>query len=194
MKTKDSPIEEILNKENKSWTKENVVYTVGNVTYSLITGTALDFYSGLTPFGVLCSRTYATGINSLTGALYENWRNYVFRKKDEILNSKPIQYLKEKISKTRLSKLGEKKIIRAAPNVVANLFAFNTMQVPIYATAIALGTFISEGEINWQKVQNGAESLVKISPLIGPTMGWYNDIFRKMFGVKSAQEKAKSSL
>lgn len=195
MRKENSQIEEILNKESKSWTKEKVVYTMANISYSLITGTALDFYSGLSPFGVLCSRTYATGINSLTGALYENWRNYVFRKKDKILNSKPIQYLKEMISKTRLGKLAEKnwirKTINATPNIAADLFAFNTMQVPIYASAIALGTFISEGKINWESVQNGAENLAKISPIIGPTMGWYNDRFRKFFGVQTAEEKSR---
>jgi len=32
-----------------------------------------------------------------------------------------------------------------------------------------------------------------ISPLIGPTLGYYSDLLRKVFGLKTASEKASES-
>jgi len=44
--------------------------------------------------------------------------------------------------------------------------------------------------VDIEKVENGARYLATISPLIGPTMGWYMDGFRKIFRLKSAAEGA----
>ena len=43
--------------------KVGLVDTGGNITYSLIVGSALDYASGLGPTGILASRAYAKAIN-----------------------------------------------------------------------------------------------------------------------------------
>ena len=136
----------------------------GNVTYSLVIGGALDYLSGLNLTGIIASRMSATGMNAITGGPYGWWRERVYRSTKTTKNSC-------KVRKT-----------------FADLLAFNIFQIPIYGVAIVIGSLISEGRVNWEKVRYGTTYLATISPLIGPTMGYYMDIFRKLFGVKSAAE------
>lgn len=157
-------------RKNKGSKKEFLVDTLGNVSYSLVVGSLLDYVSGLRGLGIVTSRTYATGVNTTTGGLYGKWRNFVF-----------------KVTKTSDSSNKLKKYL-------VDLLAFNTAQVPIYASAVALGSFVSEGKVDLEKVTNGARNLAIISPLIGPTMGWYMDIIRKCFGLKSAAEKVEDPI
>lgn len=147
--------------------KEFLVDTLGNVTYSWLVGAILDYKAGLNFTGIVASRTSATGINSATGGLYGKWRNVVFEK-------------------TKTNKESGK-----TKNILVDLFAFNSFQVPVYATAIAIGSYVSEGEVNLEKVKDGAEYLAIVSPAIGPTMGLWMDSTRKIFKLKSASEKAK---
>jgi len=147
--------------------RERMVDTAGSVTYSLMVGSGLDYVAGLSLSGIIASRVSATVANVVTGAPYGMWRDYVFEK-----------------TNTR-SECGT---VRKS---VVELIAFNTFQVPIYAVGIMIGTFVSEGEVNWATVQEGSEYLAMISPLIGPTMGWYMDGFRRMCGVKSAAEQVE---
>ncbi len=146
--------------------KESIVDTMGSVTYPLIVGTALDYASGLRGWGLVASRAYATGINIPTGGLYGKWRNTVFRTTRTIENS-------GKLKKS-----------------IADLVAFNSFQIPLYSSVIAVGSLVSEGEVDWNKVARGAEYLAIFSPLVGPTLGWYMDGLRKAFKLKSAPEKA----
>ncbi len=159
-----------MENKTKQIGKESIIDTVGNVTYPLIVGTLLDYASGLRGLGIVASRTYATGINIPTGAPYGKWRNVMFKL-------------------TRTNKESSK--IRKS---FVDLVAFNTFQVPLYSSVIAVGSLVSEGKIDWDKVKNGAEYLAMISPFIGPTMGWYMDGLRKVFKLKSAPEKASNSL
>lgn len=154
--------------ENKqsSARKIAIVDTVGNITYSLITGSILDYCAGLNFAGILASRASATAMNSVTGGPYGWWREKAF-----------------KLTKTNK----ESGKIR---KTLVDLLSFNTFQVPIYAAAVAIGSLISEGKVDIEKVQNGATYLATISPFIGPTMGWYMDGCRKLFGIKSAAEGA----
>jgi len=155
--------------------KESLVDTLGLVTYSLITGATLDYASGLRGLGIVASRAYGTAINTPTGALYGKWRNFLYRKTkttDESPNRK--KYLTE-------------------------LLAFNTFQVPVYATAVGVGSLVSnllagEFKIDFDKVANGAGILLAISPAIGPTMGLWLEGCRKVFGIKSAPKQARESL
>ncbi len=105
-------------------------------------------------------------MNAVTGAPYGMWRNLVFR----------ASRTTEKSGRVR--------------KTLTDLVAFNTFQVPIYATAIAIGSYVQDGYVDWEKVKEGAKNLAVISPLIGPTMGWYMDRFRGTFGLASAPEKA----
>ncbi|MBW2999674.1 L-alanine exporter AlaE [Candidatus Woesearchaeota archaeon] len=156
-------------KPEPSKRKIAAVDTGGNVTYSLIVGSILDYCAGLDVVGILVSRGYATAVNSVTGGPYGWWRERVFK----------ATKTKEKSGKIR--------------KTLADLLAFNTFQVPIYATALTVASLVSEGKVDWEKVRDGATYLATISPLIAPTMGWYMDGFRKVFGVKSAAEGAYKS-
>ncbi len=159
-------IGEIVQKESASAKKIAVVDTAANISYSLIAGSILDYCSGLNLSGIVASRASATAMNSVTGGPYGWWREQAFR----------LTKTNEESSKTR--------------KTLADLLAFNTFQVPIYATAVAIGSLVSEGEVNLGKVTDGAKYLAMISPLIGPTLGWYTDGVRKLFNVKSAAEGA----
>ena len=101
--------------------KEGLVDTLGNVSYSLIVGGTLDYFSGLSAGGIFVARVYATGTNALTAAPYGKWRNLIFK----------------------LTKTGEKsgKLRKG----LADLLAFNTFQTPFYASAVAIGNLLSEG-------------------------------------------------
>ncbi|MBI2665139.1 L-alanine exporter AlaE [Candidatus Woesearchaeota archaeon] len=101
-------------------------------------------------------------LNTITGGAYGWWREQAY-----------------KITKTKIgSGIIKKKLV--------DLIAFNTFQVPVYVIGVVIGGFISEPNIDWKKVQDGATSLALISPILGPTMGWYLDFFRKCFGIKPA--------
>jgi len=152
--------------ERKLSIKEKLADTFGNVTYSLVVGGTLDYASGLNPAGIITSRAYATAVNSATGALYGMWRNFMFE-----------------LTKTNDKSKGVRKYL-------TDLLAFNTFQVPIYATALSVASLVSEGHVNLEKVEKGVTYLAAISPFVGPTTGWYMDKCRKFIGVKSAPEKA----
>ena len=83
---------------------------------------------------------------------------------------------------------------------LTELIAFDTFQVPLYSTVIAVGSLASnlintgEFKVDFDKVERGTEILLGISPLVSPTMGLYMEGFRKMFGLKSAPRKARESL
>lgn len=137
---------------------ETIVDTAANVTYSLLVGTILDAFSGQSIPGILGSRIAATATNTATGGLYGKWRNALYQVTKTGTESSSWQ-------KTR-----------------AELYAFNTFQVPVYFAAAAVGSFISEGEVNVEKASRGALYLAAISPLIGPTMGLFMDYVRSVTG------------
>lgn len=142
------------------------VDTGGNILASLIIGTAIDTASGLNVAGIITSRAYGTAMNCVTGSPYGWWReqSYKFTRTTEESG---------KIRKT-----------------AADLLAFNTFQVPIYATALSVASLVSEGQIDFEKVGKGSLYLATISPFIGPAMGWFMDKFRGFCGVKSAAGQA----
>lgn len=146
--------------------KVAVVDTAGAITYSIIIGSLLDYSAGLNLMGIITSRSFATAVNSVTGGPYGWWREQAFR-----------------FTKTT-EKSGQLR------RTLVDLLAFNTFQVPIYATSVAVASLVSEGKVDMEKVQSGATYLAAISPLIGPTMGWYMDGLRKLFKVKPAAEGA----
>ncbi|MDD5253985.1 MAG: L-alanine exporter AlaE [Candidatus Nanoarchaeia archaeon] len=156
----------LKNSSATSTRKIAAVDTAGNITYSLVVGSVLDYWTGLNLAGIIASRASATAMNSVTGGPYGWWREKAF-----------------KIAKTSEESGRLRKTL-------VDLLAFNTFQVPIYAAAITIGSLFSEGKVDMEKVQNGATYLATISPFIGPTLGWYMDGCRKLFGVKSAAEGA----
>jgi hypothetical protein len=151
-------------------TKESLADITGNVSYSLITGIILDIVSGLKPMGILTSRAYATAANFVLAAPYGKWRNIVFKAtKTTDGSSKKRRYF-------------------------ADLLSFNTFQTLQYASAVTISTLITEGHVNLEKVVRGTAFLMTISPIIGPSMGWYMDKIRKLFKIKSAPERARQDL
>lgn len=166
----NEPLEEIILQENKINNKSSLISKTavvdigGNITYSLIVGSILDYVAGLNLSGIIISRTYATGMNIITGGPYGWWREQAYKRTQTHEKSGTVR------------------------KTLVDLLAFNTFQVPIYATAIAVGSLISEGKVDLEKVKDGSIYLVMISPILGSTMGWYMDNFRKLCGVKSAAE------
>ena len=151
-------------KKNKlSKSRVPIIDTFGNISYSLIVGTALDYVTGLSLTGIITSRISALGLNSLTGGLYGWWREKCF-----------------KITKSNKSGKIRKTLV--------DLLAFNTFQVPLYAVVLTISEILKQGQIDITNIQNGAKYLAIISVLIGPSMGLYMDWFRKLFGIKSAQQ------
>jgi hypothetical protein len=136
------------------------------ITYSLITGGILDYASGLSLGGIVASRAYAGGINYLTGGEYGLWQERMYRWTNTT----------EKSGKLRKG--------------LVDLLAFNTLQVPIYATAVTVASLVSEGKVDFEKVEHGARNLALISPFIAPTMRISMNWFRKLFRVKSIAERA----
>lgn len=156
-------------------TKESIVDTVGLVTYSLLAGAITDYAAGLRGMGIVASRTYGTAINIPTGAPYGKWRNFLY-----------------KTTKTTDQSSSLRKYL-------VELLAFDTFQVPLYATVVGAGSLASnlldgQFKIDFDKVKHGTEILTAISPLVSPTMGLYMEGIRKVFGLKSAPRKARESL
>ena len=163
---KESQLENIAKEKKKPSAKKiAIVDTLGNITYSLIVGSALDYSAGLRLKGIIGSRATATAINSVTGGPYGWWREKMFKWTNTKSNSNKVR------------------------KYLVDLLAFNTFQIPVYATALSIGT-LTEGEYDFQRVVEGVKNLVIISPVIGPTMGWYMDGFRWLFGIKSAAKGA----
>jgi hypothetical protein len=143
-----------------------VVDTWGNITYSWIAGTALDIYTGLTLQEIVISRSTMTGINAVVGGPYGWWREKVFEKTGTT----------EKSGRIR--------------RYVTDLAAFIPPRALIYAVTVTIASLLSEEPFDPDKVRDGAIKFTVFSPLIGPTMGMYIDLFRRVFGVKSAAEGA----
>jgi len=192
-------LESIVEDSEISKKKIVLVDTGGNITYSLVVGSFLDYYTGLhTLAGIAASRLSATGMNIATGSPYGLWREKCFDwTKTEEEERSVFKELKESYINIRYNegdcrelKKPLKILIRKARKTTIDLTAFNTFQIPIYAIAVAIGSFVSEGEINLEKIENGARNLAVFSPLVGPTLGWYMDWCRKLFGIKSAVEGA----
>ena len=92
--------------EQSSPRKIALVDTGGNVSYSLLVGSVLDYCAGLNCTGIIASRASATAMNSVTGGPYGWWREQAFR----------------------LTKTTEES--RRWRKTIVDLLAFNTFQVP----------------------------------------------------------------
>jgi hypothetical protein len=197
---------------SKPITKEEFVDTFSTQTYSLVVGGMLDIYSGARGLGILLSRSYAAAINLPTGSFYAKWRDYLHKKFSKIKDNKKLNNILEKtflyaglfcaqITASPYSTYSEAAEYLAnnekLKNGVIDLIAFNTFQVPLYATVAGLGVFFSK-DSNLEKVIDGtikgASGLSGLSPFIAPSFGRYMDFMRKKFGLKAATEKAKGDI
>lgn len=168
----DKPVKQIEEKTGK----ETLVDTLGMVSYALVVGAGMDYSAGLDTMGIVSARAYGTAINIPTGGPYGKWRNFVYKK-------------------TRTTDQSSK-----LKKYLAELLSFNSFQVPLYATVVAVGSLASnlltngELKIDFDKVSAGAQHLAMASPLIGPTLGLYTEGLRRLFSLKSAPRKARESL
>ncbi|MFA6461149.1 MAG: L-alanine exporter AlaE [Candidatus Woesearchaeota archaeon] len=147
--------------------KETQVDTLSKVTYSLVTGVLLDYFSaGYRGMEIFWSRATATGINTVTGHPYQRWREGWY------------QLTKTKKDSSELRK------------GLVELGAFNTFETYIYGASLAMGSLLSTGTVDFEKVREGMLGLITISPIIAPTLGWYMDGMRKIFGLNSASQQS----
>lgn len=150
--------------------KEFWVDTLSGGLYSLVIGSAIDYSAGLEWDGVIVSRSFAAVANTLTDGLYGKWRNTVFH------HTKTTE---------------ENGNLRQA---TANFLAFNTFQTPLYAGIVGVSSLLSDGQVDPEKMLDGAVYLAGISPFIGPTMGWWMDAARTYFGLPTAPQKASNPI
>lgn len=167
--------DEISQKPEEKKGKEAIADTIGGVSYPLVVGSIIDYSSGLRGMGIVASRGYATAINAPTGAIYGKWRNFLYK----------ATRTTDESSKLRKG--------------AVELAAFNTFHTPLYATVVAVGSLYShllKGEVgvDLEKVAVGTRNLAMFSPFIGPTMGWWCEGVRRLFGLKSSGRKAREKL
>jgi len=135
--------------------------TFGGVTYSWVAGGILDYFTGLNLSGILAARLSSTGVNIATSGLYG-------------LVQKGVLKLTGTTEKSGLFR-----------TILAETLAFNLFQVPVYAGVVAVGSLISDGQVDMDKVQDGAKYLAEISLVSGPIYGWYLGKCRQFFERKS---------
>ncbi len=187
---------------------ESAVDTGGNIVFSLTVGSTIDAFGGMPILGIVADRATATGINLTTAALYGKWRNFLFRKTLKIHDNR---YFKEALRKGMFYGASALAGLTATPsygysgiadylvdtgkaqNYLVDLLAFNTFQVPVYVASLSVGSLVSQHRLNTDQVAYGAKTLMKISPLIGPSLGAFLDFSRKLFQLKSAPDKARAS-
>ncbi len=163
-KTEDSleeRVEKAETSKNTSWSKTAVVDIFSNITYTTVVGGLMDYFSGLPLNGIVAARITSLGTNALTSAPYGMYTEFVYR----------ITRTPEQASRTR--------------KWVIDTLAFATFQVPVYSAVVGVGSFVSEGRVDFEKVKHGAEYLTLVSPLIGPTLGMYMNLCRKVTGLDS---------
>lgn len=154
-------LDEIVSEEVKpKISKKTVADIVGTVSYNLITGGIIDYSAGLSASTILTSRLSRIPLYSVIGASYSWWREKAYQ-----------------ITKTTEESGKLKKI-------ATDFISLNTFQVPIYVGLVAIGSYLTEGCVDWGKVKKGTTYLVETSPFISPTFGLYLDLVRKCFGVK----------
>jgi hypothetical protein len=183
MKTKIPLDQYLTEKEYKK--KESRVDKLSSISYSLVVGSILDLASGLKVVGWLTSRGQATITNYITGGWYGKWRNFLF----------------EKTNTTTESSWVKKRGV--------DFVAFNTVQTPIYGTAVTIASIVeqaipvvtqygfnaltNDNSIDFNQALDsglkGMTFLATISPLAEPTMNYTMNKFRQYFGLKKPEEQ-----
>ena len=139
---------------------------LANITYSLIVGSIVDATSGASALEVVVSRLSSLGVNAATGGFYGWWREQA------------------------CCLTGTTKESGRFRKGIADVVAFCSMQVPLYAVVRSAGRLIGNGEVDTKSIAYGMGTLAAFSPLIGPTLGAYTDFVRHIFGIKPAAEGA----
>jgi hypothetical protein len=167
----DDKIEEITDSiddivKGPSPRKVWAVDTAATVIYSIASGSAFDYASGLDLTGIIASRATGIVFNAVTGGPYGWWREKVYK----------ITGTKEDSGKIR--------------KFLAEMLATNTFQTPTYCIMIAVGSLVSEGYVDFEKIKNGMIYVTAFSPLLCTTIGWFIDKFRRLFGISPAAKGA----
>lgn len=159
-------IDTLIHQEHQYTRREAVADTVGKITYSILVGVGLDYFqAGLRGWSIAAARTTATAINTVTGSPYAHWRERWYR------------FTKTTVESSKLRKS------------LVELAAFNTFETYVYGISAGIGSLISTGNLDVEKIAEGMSGLLYLSPIIGPTMGmWLNGTCR-IFGVKAVAER-----
>jgi hypothetical protein len=156
---------------------EENVDRFSSISYSIIAGVYVDSLVPLTPIECLISRGSSIPLNYFTGDYYGKWRDKVFARIKTT----------DKMSKPR----------QVVTNIITDIIAFNTFQVPVYAAALALTQvphLFTHQEFDTRAIIRGMGYLALYSPFSAPTFGYFMNIHREFFGIPTPREKAKLAI
>ncbi|MGA2130065.1 MAG: L-alanine exporter AlaE [Candidatus Pacearchaeota archaeon] len=162
------------NGQKKKSRMESIVDTAGQMLLSL-TGAPTDYLSGLRGVGILAARSYGALAILPTGAFYGKCRNHCYKDR-KVTDESPL-----------------------SKKWLAEMKAFLSFQVPLYATTLAMGSLAShlgyhELKVDPEKILTGVGLLTLASPIAAPGTGLWMEAGRKIFGLDSAGKKARKSL
>lgn len=154
--------------QSKPWYNPKTIDTISNNIYSVAIGTGLDTGGAhLEPMAWLGTRGFAAVVNTMTGAWYGVYRDFVYKLAKPVIEMAPV-----------------------TGTILADMFVFNTAQPLIYGSAAFISTLVFEGHADFEKAKRGAEGLILLSPFIGPSLGWFTDRIREYAGFRTAAEQA----
>ncbi len=160
-------LDHLVNQEQKYTRREVIADTIGKITYSLVAGIPLDYFqAGLRGMGIVTARASATAINMVTGSPYARWREGWYA-----------------LTKTT----NESSRLRKS---LVELGAFNTFETYVYGLCAGIGSLISTGTLDVEKIADGMAGLFYLSPIIGPTMGYWLNATCRIFGVRKVTERS----
>lgn len=160
-------LDHLIHQEHQYTRREAVADTLGKVTYSILVGAGLDYFqAGLRGMGIVTARASATIINTITGSPYARWREgwYQFT--------------------------GTRKESSTLRKGLVELGAFNTFETYVYGLSAGIGSLISTGTLDVEKIADGMTGLLYLSPIIGPTMGMWLNATCRILGVKTVAERS----
>ena len=163
-------LDQLLNQEQQYTKRENLVDTLGKITYSLFIGTGVDYFqAGLRGLEIVAARGTATAINTVTGTPYARWRREWYK----------FTNTSEESSRVRKS--------------LVELAAFNTFETYTYGICAGIGSIVSSGTVDFEKITDGIAGLFYLSPFIGPTVGWWLNLTCRALRVRTVAERASET-
>ena len=193
-------LEERLSTSKRKTISDTVSVFVSNT----VPGVVLDLFTGLNFSGIVTTRITSGGINLASSAYYGRKRDELYEKiGDCVTEPKPlgnkvrnyVSYLVRGLGmltgSTMDGSLETDYLFDYSKfrRTTVEMITFNVIQVPLYAVAVAAGSFFSEGYVDLEKVAEGSAYLAAVSPVAAPILGWSMDRGRRLVKVQEAREK-----